>query len=71
MTQFFGDVRDLRRENLTRREFPTAEVAAENLFVLMRLDGWTMSQRQTVAILKTGQVLRHKNFAYKVATEGA
>jgi hypothetical protein len=72
MTRFFADVRDLRRENLmTHREMASADACAAHLWALMMLDGWSMSEADTVAILKTGQVMQHKNFAYKVAIEPA
>jgi len=48
------------------REFGTAELAAQNLVILLRFDGWPEDEESTVRRLIGGETLGHKNFAYRV-----
>jgi hypothetical protein len=51
------------------RKFASAELAAQNLLILLRADGWTEDAADTISRLVAGSNLTHKGFNYRVTQE--
>lgn len=64
---FYAHVVNVRTDAHTARDFATAELAARNLAMLMRRDGWQVGTDDTVTRLVLGETLTHKRFAYSVS----
>lgn len=51
------------------RSFDSAELAARNLLLLLRADGWSEDPEATVSRLVDGETLSHKRFEYHVSSD--
>lgn len=49
--------------------YETADMAARQLFVLLRAHGWTDSEESTLEVLRSGEPLVFQRFEYKVTEE--
>jgi hypothetical protein len=66
---YYAHVVNVRTEIKSARPFDSAEQAARNLAMLLRLDGWQAERDATVARLITGETISHRNFSYRVSQE--
>ncbi|WP_030244180.1 hypothetical protein [Streptomyces sp. NRRL S-350] len=48
------------------RTFDTADMAARQLFVLIKAHGWEGSEEDALAVLRDGESLVFKGFEYRV-----
>jgi hypothetical protein len=64
-------VRRLGGAQTWSRSFETADVAARQLFVLLRAGGWDGTEDDAVTALLTGDPLVSKGFEYQVSEERA
>lgn len=64
---FAAHVYSTRTERETAREFVSAELASQNLVILLRADGWSADPADTVRRLVAGETITHKSFTYRVS----